>query len=144
MVKVENDDTVKIHYELKLKDGTVYESTLNQEPVIFRIGNNETIIGLEQALLGLNEGESKTVKVPFEKGFGSYQRDMVAAIDREDHPYLEPEIGQMLIMANPDGTSTVVRVADFSDSKVTLDANHPLAGEDLILDIQLIEIIKDK
>ncbi|MCL7413439.1 MAG: peptidylprolyl isomerase [ANME-2 cluster archaeon] len=144
MVKVENDDTVKIHYELKLKDGTVYESTLNQEPVKFRIGNNETIIGLEQALLGLNEGESKTFKVPFEKGFGSYQRDLVVTIDRDDHPYLEPEIGQMLTMTNPDGTLTTVKVADFSDSTVTLDANHPLAGEDLIFDIQLLEIFKNK
>lgn len=144
MVKVENNDKVTIHYILKLNDGTVYESTLNQEPVKFRIGNNVAIIGLEQALLGMNEGESKTVKVPFEKGFGSYQQDMIVEVDRENHPYPEPKIGQMLTLTNSNGTSTIMRVADFSDSTVTLDANHPLAGKDLFFDIYVVKILKEK
>lgn len=145
MEKVEIGDTVKLHYEAKFEDGTICESTFNEEPVTFTTDKNEIITGLEHAVIGMNKGEQKKVKVPYENGYGPYQKDLVVTIDRQKHPYPEPEIGQMLktVPPNENGPSYIFRVIDFSDSTITLDANHPLAGRDLIFHIELVEVEKN-
>ncbi|MBE0524814.1 MAG: FKBP-type peptidyl-prolyl cis-trans isomerase [Methanosarcinales archaeon] len=144
MVKVEMGDVVKIHYEVEFEDGTIFESTLDKEPLKFTTGNNEVIVGLEQAILGMSPGLLKKVKIPYEKGFGPFQKDLVVEIGREHHPYSEPEIGQMvkIVPLNEKLPSNVYRVIDFSESTITFDANHPLAGKDLIYHIQLIDFEK--
>lgn len=144
-MKVQIDDTVHVHYELELEDGTTFDSTYDREPVEFKVGNNEIIPGVDRALLAMNQGDSKRITVPYEKGFGPYRKDLVVEIDRHEHPYPEPEIGQMLKIANPAENSTqqLARVIDFSESTVTLDSNHPLAGKNLTFHIQLIKVIKD-
>lgn len=144
MVKVETGDIVTIHYEAEFEDGTIFESTFDKEPLKFTTGNNDIIVGLEQAVIGMSPGLSKKVKVPYEKSFGVFQKDLVLEIDIEQHPYPEPEIGQMLKIVPPNENFPlhIYRVIDFSESTVTLDANHPLAGKDLTYYIQLIDVEK--
>lgn len=145
MQKVEIGDTVKLHYKAEFEDETICESTFNEEPVTFTIGNNEIITGLEYAVIGMDKGEQKKVQVPYENGYGPYKKDLVVTIDRQKHPYPEPEIGQMLkiVIPNENGPSHICRVIDFSDSTVTLDANHPLAGKNLIFHVELVEVEKN-
>lgn len=134
-------DTVKVHYTGKLDDGTVFDSSVSQEPLEFQIGSGSIIPGFEQAIVGMTPGDSKTEVIPAEQAYGPYVEEMVVIIDRQQMPpEIEPEVGQQLqIQRSPDQIIPVV-VTDVSGSKVTLDANHPLAGEDLTFDIELVDI----
>lgn len=141
MVQAKSGDTVKIHYTGKLNDGTVFDSSANREPLEFTIAQGQVIPGFEQAVLGMAPGESKTEKIPMEQAYGPYREDMVVQINRTQLPSdLEPEIGQQLQIQQPNGRAIPVFVTEVTDGNVTLDANHPLAGEDLTFDIQLVEI----
>lgn len=140
-MQAKHGDTVKVHYTGKLDDGTVFDSSVSQEPLEFKIGSGSIIPGFEQAIVGMALGDSKTEIIPAEQAYGPYVEEMVVIIDRQQMPpEIEPEVGQQLqIQRSPDQIIPVV-VTDVSGSKVTLDANHPLAGEDLTFDIQLVDI----
>ena len=142
MSEAKHGDTVKAHYTAKLKDGTVYDTSINRHPLQFTIGEGQIIPGFEQAVVGMRPGQSKTVQVPTDKAYGPHREDMVVTVDHSQFPEsLEPEVGQTLEITGSDGLRTVATVADVSETRVTFDINHPLAGKELILDIQLIEII---
>lgn len=134
-------DTVKVHYTGKLDDGTVFDSSVNQEPLEFTIGTGSIIPGFENAVLGMSPGDSKTEHIPADQAYGPYVEEMVVTVDRQQLPEgIQPEVGQQFqIQQSPDQIIPVI-VTDVSDSKVTLDANHPLAGEDLTFDIELVAI----
>ncbi len=141
MAQAKHGDTVKVHYTGKLDDGTVFDSSANREPLEFTIGAGNIIPGFEKAVVGMAQGESKTEVIPTEQAYGPYMEEMVVTIDRQQMPAeIEPEVGQQLHIQQPDGQLLPVMVTDVSDSTVTLDANHPLAGENLTFDIQLVEI----
>jgi len=144
-MKVEIQDTVQIHYKLELENGTTFESTCDREPVEFKVGHNEILPSVDRVLLDMKQGDSKKITVPYEKAFGPYRKDLVIEIDREEYPYPEPEIGQMLKIANPTENSSqqIARVIDFSESTVILDSNHLLAGKNLTFHIQIVKVIKD-
>lgn len=134
-------DTVTVHYEGSLKDGTVFDSSRDRDPVSFKLGEGQLIPGFEKAVEGLAPGESTTAEVPPEEGYGPHRDEMVLAVERKQLPEdLDPDVGQQLQMQQPDGNSMVVTVAEVSDSSVTLDANHPLAGKELVFDIELVGI----
>jgi peptidylprolyl isomerase len=142
MAQAKMGDTVKVHYTGKLDDGTVFDSSVDREPLQFTIGSGGIIPGFEQAVVGMNQGDSKTEKIPLDQAYGPYVDEMVVTIERRQMPSdLEPEVGQQLQIQQPNGQIIPVIVTDVSDSQVTLDANHPLAGEDLIFDINLVEIL---
>jgi peptidylprolyl isomerase len=142
MAQANHGDTVKVHYTGKLKDGTVFDTSVDHDPLQFTIGEGQIISGFEQAVVGMNPGESKTIKVPTDEAYGPHREEMVLVVDRNQLPVdLIPEVGQQLQSSQPDGQTIVVTVTDVSESSVKLDANHPLAGKDLIFDIQLVEII---
>ncbi len=142
MAQAKHGDTVKVHYAGKLKDGTVFDTSVDHDPLQFTIGEGQIISGFEQAVVGMNPGESKTIKVPTDEAYGPHREEMVLVVDRNQLPVdLIPEVGQQLQSSQPDGQTIVVTVTDVSESDVKLDANHPLAGKDLIFDIQLVEII---
>lgn len=142
MAKARQGDTVKVDYTGKLEDGTVFDSSGNREPLEFTIGEGQVIPGFEEAVVGMAPGEEKTVKIPEDQAYGPRREDMVLEVDRGSFPPdLEPEVGQHLQMAQGDRV-TVVTVTEVSDSNVKLDANHPLAGEDLTFDIKLDEIVE--
>ena len=135
-------DTVKVHYTGKLDDGTVFDSSSDQEPLEFTIGEGAIIPGFERAVIGMNPGDSKTERIPNEQAYGPHLEEMVVVVDRQQMPpELEPSIGQQLEVQQPSGQVIPVVVTDLSDQAVTLDANHPLAGETLIFDISLVEIV---
>ncbi len=139
--QAEDGDTVKVHYTGKLEDGTVFDTSIGGDPLQFTIGDGQLIPGFEQAVVGMRPGESKTVKIPADDAYGPYHEELVIVIDRDQFPEdLQPEIGQQLQIRQADGQIIPVTVIDVSESSVTLDANHPLAGKDLTFDIELVEI----
>jgi len=141
MAQAKPGDTVKVHYTGKLADGTVFDSSLNEEPLEFTIGQGQVIPGFEEAVTGMNPGQSKITKITSDKAYGSYREDMVLVVERDRLPAEpQPEVGQQMEMRNPDGTGLVLTVKEVGESNVTLNANHPLAGQDLRFDIQLLEI----
>jgi FKBP-type peptidyl-prolyl cis-trans isomerase 2 len=132
---------VKVHYTGKFEDGTVFDSSEQREPLEFTIGENQVIPGFEQAVMGMNPGESKTVTIPADEAYGPYRPEMVISVHRDEFPdNLAPEIGQRLQVRQANGQVIIVTVTDIEDEQVKLDANHPLAGRDLTFDIQLVDI----
>jgi peptidylprolyl isomerase len=141
MAQAKFGDNVKVHYTGKLDDGTVFDSSSNGDPLEFTIGEGMIIPGFEQAVVGMVPGDSKTELIPMDQAYGPYREDMVVVVDRNQMPAdMDPEIGQQLQIQQPTGQAIPVVVTNVSDAEVTLDANHPLAGEDLTFDIQLVEI----
>lgn len=141
MTQAKHGDTVRVHYTGKLDDGTVFDSSANRDPLEFTIGAGTIIPGFEKAVVGMTQGESKTETIPTEQAYGPYLEDMVVTIDRQQMPpEIEPEVGQQLHIQQPDGNLLPVMVTNIADGTVTLDANHPLAGENLTFDIQLVDI----
>ncbi|UCD71155.1 MAG: peptidylprolyl isomerase [Syntrophobacterales bacterium] len=141
MVKAKNGDTVKVHYTGKLEDGTVFDSSENREPLEFTVGEGKIIPGVEQVVVGMSPGESKTKKIPADQAFGPYRDELVVEVDRQQIPAdVKLEVGKRLQFRHTNGRATQALVTGVSESKVTLDANHPLARSDLIFDIQLLEI----
>nr|WP_088888765.1 peptidylprolyl isomerase [Leptolyngbya ohadii] len=141
MAQAQHGDTVKVHYTGKLEDGTVFDSSVDREPLEFKIGAGNLIPGFEQAVVGMAEGESKTETISTENAYGSYAEEMVITVDRSDMPAdMEPQVGQQLHLQQSDGQIIPVIVTDVSKATVTLDANHPLAGENLTFEIQLVAI----
>ena len=134
-------DTVKVHYTGTLDDGTVFDSSLERDPLEFTIGEGKLIPGFEEAVIGMSEGESKTVEIPADKAY-PYNEELVFVVDRDQlQPDLQPEVGQQLQFQREDGQIVIFTVIDVSELSVTLDGNHPLAGEDLTFEIQLVEIL---
>lgn len=135
-------DTVKVHYTGKLRDGTVFDTSTKREPLEFTIGQRQVIPGFEEAVVGMNSGDSKNVEIAADQAYGPHRDEMVVAVGREKLPEdVEPEVGQQLNMQQPDGQAIPVRITEVSESAVKLDANHPLAGRDLKFDLQLVEIV---
>ena len=142
MTQVKKGDTVKVHYTGKLEDGNVFDTSANRDPLQFTIGESSIISGFEQAVIGMNLGESKTTKVPVDKAYGPYHKENLLEVSRDQFPaYVKPEVGQQLQIPKGDGQKTIVTVAEVSESSITLDANHPLAGKELTFDIKLLEIL---
>jgi len=141
MAQAKTGDTVKVHYTGKMDDGTVFDTSAEREPLQFKIGEGQLIADFEQAVVGMNPGESKTVQIPSDRAYGPHHAEMVLAVDRSEFPSdMDPKVDQRLQVQQQDGHSFAVTVTDVSETKVTLDANHPLAGKDLTFDIQLTEI----
>jgi peptidylprolyl isomerase len=141
-VTAKHGDTVKVHYTGKLEDGTVFDSSTDRDPLEFTIGEGLVIPGFERAVIGMNPGDSRTELIPNEQAYGPHLEEMVVVVDRQQMPAeIEPSIGQQLEVQQPSGQVIPVVITELSDEAVTLDANHPLAGEDLTFDIQLVEIV---
>jgi len=142
MTQAKQGDTVRVHFTGKLNDGTVFGTSTGRDPLQFTIGRGRMPQGFQQSVVGMSPGESKTTTVPAEEAHGPRDEEMVLVRDRQRIPeHLQPEIGDELTIRQPDGETFVVTVTDVSESSVTLDANHPLAGEDLTFDILLVEIV---
>lgn len=138
---IENGKTVQVHYKGTLADGTVFDSSEGSEPLEFMTGVQSVIPGFEAAVVAMAVGETKTVTIACADAYGEASEDMVGLIPRESLPEdLEPEVGMMLEMHTEDGAMPV-RVVAVDDDTVTLDANHPLAGEDLTFELTLVAIL---
>lgn len=139
---VQAGDIVKVDLDAKLEDGTLIVTTTGGEPISFQVGAGEVIPGLENAVIGMTEGDSKTERIPPEEAFGRYSGKRLIVIDRGAFPsHIEPYKGQFLRVKRVNGRIGVVRVALADDYRVMLDANHLLAGKEIILEIELLEVI---
>ena len=134
---------VRVHYTGKLPDGTVFDSSRDRQPLEFTLGQGQVIPGFEQAVAGMNSGETKTAEIPAEQAYGPYREDMVLEVSREQiPPQIKPEIGQQLELRDQQGQRIPARVTQANDNSITLDANHPLAGKSLTFDLELVEIVQ--
>lgn len=142
MAKAKEGDKVKVHYTGKLADGTVFDSSVERgEPLEFTIGEGRIIPGFEQAVLGMEKAESKTIVIESGDAYGPHREDMVAEVERSQlPPDIDPQVGQQLQVQQDNGQSIVVTVTEVGEEKITLDGNHPLAGKDLAFDIELVSI----
>lgn len=141
MTEVTNGATVRIHYTGTFKDGTAFDSSEGRDPLEFRVGSGQVIPGLDKALLGMKIGATKTVQVPCTEAYGPINPAMRQAVPREGLPAEIPlEIGAQLQMQTPDGQALPVTIVEVSDTEVTLDANHPMAGKDLIFAVEIVSI----
>ncbi|OAA29712.1 peptidylprolyl isomerase [Kosmotoga arenicorallina S304] len=135
-------NTVRVHYTGKFETGEVFDTSVNRNPLEFTVGNGQVIKGFDEAIVGMKVGEKKTVNIPFEEAYGPHMDELVFSFSREDLPEdLNPEIGQRLQMVTGDGKRINVTITAISEKDITLDANHPLAGKNLIFEIELVEIL---
>lgn len=141
MSKAESDSTVKVHYTGKLSDGEVFDSSVDREPLEFSLGQKQVIPGFENAVLGMEQGEKKTITIPSGEAYGPHRSDLVVDVQKNQvPPDITPEPGLQLQLRQQDGTIINVTVTGVTDTSVTLDANHPLAGKDLTFEIELVDI----
>jgi len=142
MPKAKNGDTVTVHYTGKLEDGTVFESSESRKPLELTIGQGTVIPAFEQAVVGMSPGDSKTEKVPADQAFGPYREELIVEVDRQNIPAdVRLEVGKRFQLPDQNGQITHAKVTNISESKVSFDTNHPLARDDLIFDIELLEIL---
>ncbi len=141
MQQVKKGDTVKIHYHGKLTDGTTFDSSDGRAPLEFEVGSGQVIPGFDDGVTGMAVGEKKTIHIPADQAYGQKQEEMIMEFPKDRFPEdLTPEVGMQLNMSNPQGQSFPVVIVEVLDEVVILDANHPLAGEDLVFDLELVEI----
>jgi FKBP-type peptidyl-prolyl cis-trans isomerase 2 len=135
-----NGDTVKVHYTGKLADSTVFDTSVGSEPLEFTLGQGKVIAGFEQAVIGMRVGESKTVTIPADQAYGQYRDDLIIEIGRDQlSPNINPEVG-MQLQSSQGGSVSIVTIVEVTETTVKIDTNHPLAGQDLTFDIELVEI----
>ncbi|MDX1629602.1 MAG: peptidylprolyl isomerase [Fulvivirga sp.] len=141
MSEAKKGDKVKVHYTGKLKDGTVFDTSENREPLEFELGAGMMIAGFDSAVSGMKVGDKKTADIPVDQAYGEKRDEMVVEVPKKQLPEdLDPEVGQQLAMQQPNGQSIPVVVTKVEDETIEIDANHPLAGKDLVFDIELVEI----
>jgi peptidylprolyl isomerase len=135
-------DKVKVHYTGKLKDGTEFDSSREREPLEFTVGSEDVIDGFDKAVQGMNEGESKTVDIPCAEAYGERDEDSVMEVSRDQLPDdIKPEPGLVLQAKTQDGQTVRLVVAEVGEDSIKVDANHPLAGQTLQFDLELVEIM---
>jgi peptidylprolyl isomerase len=166
MAQAQQGSKVRINYTGKLEDGTIFDSTLEEAecghddctpdecdtddcgcgceggPMELTIGEGQLFPQIDEALIGMSPGETKTIVIPVADAFGEYDEEKVITVPKSDLPDdLKPEVGDELILTNEDDEELGVLVTKVNDESVTFDSNHPLAGEELTFDIELLEII---
>ena len=141
MSKVKDGNTVKVHYTGTLKDGSVFDTSAEREPLEFKLGEGQLIPGFEKAVIGMEEGESTEIDIPVKEAYGEAREDLIINVPKDQLPDdVEPEVGMQLQVNQPDGQPVPVRVAEITDDELKLDANHPLAGKDLSFEIEVVEV----
>jgi FKBP-type peptidyl-prolyl cis-trans isomerase 2 len=140
-MEAKKGDAVKVHYTGKLEDGTVFDSSVSREPLGFTLGDGNMIKGFDAAVYGMVIGDKKTVNIPAAEAYGERRDDMMIEVPiSQVPPDIQPEIGQQLMLQGQGGQPMPVTVVELTDEKIVLDANHDLAGKDLIFDIELVKI----
>lgn len=134
-------DTVSVHYTGTLGDGSVFDSSRGGEPLEFTLGEGKVIAGFEEIVRGMQVGEVKTATIPSDEAYGERREEMVMVVGREQLPEgMEPEVGQQLTVQLSNGATATVLVTEVTETTITLDANHPMAGKDLTFEVELVEI----
>ncbi|MGZ8559594.1 MAG: FKBP-type peptidyl-prolyl cis-trans isomerase [Chitinophagaceae bacterium] len=145
MQQVKRGDKIKVHYHGRLISGETFDKSEGRDPLEFEVGSGMVIKGFDDGVTGMAPGDKKTVNIPFNEAYGPKNPEMIIDMPKERFPEdMEIEVGMPLAMNDGEGNQHQVIVAEIKDDVVILDANHPLAGEDLIFDLELVEIIGRK
>ena len=141
MSKVKKGDTVNVHYHGKLTDGTTFDSSEGKTPLKFKVGEGSVIKGFDNALLEMEVGEKKSVTIPVDEAYGQPAKENLIEFPKTEFPKeMQPEIGMQLNLSDNQGNNFPVVVTEVKEESVILDANHPLAGKDLVFDLELVSI----
>ncbi len=142
MQKAKHGDKVKVHYHGKLTTGETFDSSTGREPLEFEVGGGKVIKGFDDGVMGMAVGEKKTINIPFSDAYGPRNPDMIVEMPKDRFPKdMEIEVGMPLMMSDGSGQNFEVIIQEIKDDTVILDANHHLAGQDLVFDLELVEII---
>lgn len=141
MPAAKKHDTVRVNYTGKLNDGSVFDSSQERDPLQFKLGAGEVIPGFENAVIGMETGAKKTITIGVDKAYGPHRDDLVVKVSKKQLPEdLKPEVGQQLAVNLKDDRQALVTVTDIGEEEITIDANHPLAGQSLTFEIELLSI----
>ena len=141
MAQAKTGDTVKVHYTGTLDDGTVFDTSKDRDPIEFTLGNKMVIDGFDNAVTGMEVGETKSVSLAPDEAYGQPRDELIGAVERSRLPEdLTPEVGMFLQAQSPDGQVNDVKITEVTDDTITIDANHPLAGQTLNFELTLVEI----
>jgi len=141
MIQVKENNTVRVHYTGKLADGQVFDSSEGKEPLEFTLGKGQIIPGFEKGLIDMKLNEKKTITITKEEAYGDINVDLRQEVNKSELPEdLTPEVGMGLVSKSPDGQEMNLRVVEVREQSIIIDGNHPLAGKDLIFDLEVVEI----
>ncbi|WP_173932034.1 peptidylprolyl isomerase [Chelativorans sp. Marseille-P2723] len=142
MRQAKSGDVVRVHYSGRLKDGTEFDSSNGREPLEFQVGGGQIIPGLERHVEGMAVGEKSTVTIPADDAYGQRDERQIQKVPRSALPEdLDVSPGTRLTATTREGQEIPLTVVDANDVEITVDGNHPLAGQDLIFDVELVEIV---
>ena len=142
MTQAKSGDTVRIHYTGTLDDGTQFDSSAGRDPLEFALGGGQVIPGFDNAVDGMTVGDNKTVTIPPDEAYGQRHEQLVQQVSRDALPdEIEPAVGMQLQSQSPEGQVMMLVVTEVEEDSITVDANHPLAGQALTFDIELVEIV---
>ena len=141
MSQIKQNDTVRVHYTGKLVDGQVFDSSLEREPLEFTLGQGQLIPGFEKGLLDMKVSEKKTITIPADEAYGQPRAELVQEVDKSQLPAeIKPEVGMGLVSTSPEGQEMNLLVTEVKENSIVVDGNHPLAGKDLVFDLEVVEI----
>lgn len=141
MSQVKENDTVKVHYTGKLKDGQVFDSSVDREPLEFTLGQGMLIPGFEKAVINMKVNDKKTVNIPVNEAYGDVKEELFHKVEKAQLPKeVTPEVGLGLVSKDANGNEHQFRIAKVESDHIVVDGNHPLAGRDLVFDLELVEI----
>jgi FKBP-type peptidyl-prolyl cis-trans isomerase 2 len=141
MNQVKENNTVKVNYTGKLADGQVFDSSEGKEPIEFTLGQGQLIPGFEKGLIDMKLNEKKTITVTKEEAYGDINKDLIQEVKKTELPQdMTPEVGMGLVSKSPDGQEMNLMVVEVKDESIVIDGNHPLAGKELVFDLEVIEI----
>jgi len=141
MNQVKENNTIKVNYTGKLPDGQIFDSSEGKEPLEFTLGEGQLIPGFEKGVIDMKINEKKTITVAKEEAYGEIHKHLIQEVKRTELPKdLEPEVGMGLVSKTPDGQEMNLRVVEVKEESIVIDGNHPLAGHDLIFDLEVVEI----
>jgi len=142
MSKVRENDVVKVHYTGKLNDGQVFDSSLEREPLQVELGKGQLIPGFEKGLIDMAVNEKKTIRIDKNEAYGEINEALFHKVSKSELPEdIKPIVGMGLVGSNADGSQQQFRIAKVETEDIIIDANHPLAGQDLVFDLELVEIL---
>ena len=141
MIQVKENNTVKVNYTGKLADGQVFDSSEGKEPIEFTLGQGQLIPGFEKGLIDMKLKEKKTITIAKEEAYGDVNKDLIQEVKKTELPQdMTPEVGMGLVSKSPDGQEMNLMVVEVRDESIVIDGNHPLAGKELIFDLEVVEI----
>ena len=140
-MEVKKGNKIKVEYEGKLSDGTVFDSSKkHDQPLEFEAGSGKVIPGFDKAVIGMKEGEEKTIEIPVDEAYGPRREELVKEVPRDQLPEGDLKVGMMLGVGLPNGQQVPATIAKLDEKSATLDINHPLAGKDLTFTIKVVNI----